>query len=365
MLQKEAWKALADKEPIIRPKNHTLRAVAETAGVSLATVSRVISGKARVSTDVHARVCEAATKLGVDLDARKRANVVAFLLSNKDTLHPFHSRVLVGAADCLALHHYHLLFSTLAYREDVPWKELHLPGILQRRDLVGGVILAGNNSPNLLQALSRRNVPFAVLGNNVLAEWRPEEYDVVSCNDRQGAYEITRYLQALGHRDIWFVGNFRLPYFVRCFQGYRRAMEESGLQSRQRSIDSKDDQEVGYVATKSIFSGAERVTAIFAGTDAVAQGVYKAIVDSGLQIPDDVSVVSCNDTQSAMLIPPLTSVREFPEQVGKQLAETVLRRIAQRDMPPQQYIIPTELIERASCRAIRPRGIAEERRQTE
>jgi DNA-binding LacI/PurR family transcriptional regulator len=163
---------------------------------------------------------------------------------------------------------------------------------------------------------------------------------------------MTRYLLGLGHRHIGFVGNTRLPWFARCFAGYRRAMDEAGVAPVHSSIDSEDDTEIGYLGTKSLLARGEPLTAIFAGNDQTAHGVYKAIRDSGLRIPDDISVAGCDDTVGAWLYPGLTTIREFPEQLGKQMVEMILNRIAKPDQAPQRITIPTELIKRDSCRSI-------------
>jgi len=94
------------------------------------------------------------------------------------------------------------------------------------------------------------------------------------------------------------------------------------------------------------------VTAVFAGSDQIARGVYEALRQSGLSIPEDISVAGFNDTEGALLDPPLTSVREFPEELGKHLAEFALRRIQQPDREPQQIVIPTKLVIRESTRSL-------------
>lgn len=177
--------------------------------------------------------------------------------------------------------------------------------------------------------------------------------DLVSADDIQGNSEAIRYLIGLGHRRIGFVGNNRLPWFARCFAGYSRSMEEAGLVPRHCSIDSESFTEIGYLGTKSLVSSGEPITAIFAGNDLTAYGVYKALRDCGLSIPDDVSVVGCNDTVGEMLYPALTTIREFPEQLGKQMVELILKRIADPLLDPQSITIPTEFIKRDSCGQMR------------
>jgi DNA-binding LacI/PurR family transcriptional regulator len=195
---------------------------------------------------------------------------------------------------------------------------------------------------------------FAVFGNNVIGgQQHLENNDVVLGDDIQGGHDATRHLIGLGHRNIWFVGNTRLPWFARCFEGYQRAMHESGLVPRESSIDSEDSTECGYLGAKSLLARDQSVTAILAGNDTTAYGVYNALRDKGFSIPKDISVAGCGDTIGTWLYPALSSVREFPELIGKQLVESVLNRIAKPDQGPQRVTVPTEFIKRDSCGPVR------------
>jgi DNA-binding LacI/PurR family transcriptional regulator len=330
----------------------TLRQLAEKAGVSLATVSRIVNGSARVGGEFQRRVREAARELGLDLHQTIRSRAVAFVLSNREMLHSFHSKILVGSQNQCANRGWDMFFLSFQYPADSPWKDLRLPAVLRRRDVARAVILAGTNSENLLSALTDRGCPFAVLGNNLIGAPPAKGGDVVYSDDVHGAYEITRYLLTLRHSHIWYIGNSRLPWLARCLQGYRQAMEEAGQRPCEQDIDSRSEQEIGYLGTKSILTRGEALTAIFAGTDPIAAGVYKAAADCGLRIPDDLSVVGCNDTYGELLEPRLTTIREFPEQLGKQLVELMLTRIEQPDSPPRTVTIPTELVKRESCRPL-------------
>jgi DNA-binding LacI/PurR family transcriptional regulator len=330
-----------------------LREIAKLAKVSVATVSRVLNGNTRVESALQKSVLAAASQLNFDVSSRNKTKALAFLLGNRGMLHAFHSRVLIGAeAYCTALG-WDMVFLSHNYSPTVSHRELHPPQILQRHDAVRAVILAGSNSMNMLHFLKQKNITFSVLGNNVVdAKDDLKEHDVVFSDDIQGAFDMTRYLITLGHRNIGFVGNIRLPWFARCFAGYRRAMEEAGLAQHLNSTDSEDDIESGYLGTKSLLARNDKVTAIFAGDDPTAHGVYKALRDSGLRIPEDISVCGCNDTVGSWGHPPLTTVREFPEQLGKQLARLVLHRIESPGLEPQRAVVPTELIKRDSCRPI-------------
>lgn len=324
-----------------------LREIASAANVSVATASRVISGSRRVAPAVQKAVLDALTTLDADFPQRNQTKTLVFIHGNH-AMQSFHSRILIGAEAYCSAHGYDMSFLSFNYSPNISWKELHLPKVAQRHD-VRGVILAGTTSTNFLELLEHKGIPFVVLGNNIIGKPKDLKNDVIFSDETQGGQDMTRYLISLGHRHIGFVGNTRLPWFARCFAGYRRAMEEAGLMPRLSSIDSENDTEIGYLGAKSLLTHSKSVTAIFAGNDPTADGVYKALRDSGLRIPNDVSVAGCNDTIGACLYPELTTIQEFPEQLGKHMVELLLNRIAKPDLEPQCITIPTKFIERDSC----------------
>jgi len=158
------------------------------------------------------------------------------------------------------------------------------------------------------------------------------------------------HLLAKGHQGIAFIGNLELPWFERCSRGYKKAMNEAGLEPRCFDVRS-DGSELGYLATKTLLSRKEPITAILAGSDQVAEGVYNALRESSIAIPDDISVMGFNDTQASLFHPVLSSVREFPEELGRYLAEFVLKRLQNPKLPPQSVTIPTRVINRESVQS--------------
>jgi DNA-binding LacI/PurR family transcriptional regulator len=329
----------------------TLRDVAKLAKLSTATVSRVANGNPQVDVEIQSKVHAAAKKLGLDLTETRKNRTIAFVLGNRDRLNEFQSRILLGCEEYCAQHNWDLQF--ISFRDDLSTapRNLRLPEALTRANRVGGVILSGTHSVSILAALREKRIPFSVAGNNVVGEWHPEEFDCVSTDDVRGAAEVTHYLISQGHRSIWFIGNQRLPWFARCAHGYAQTMKEAGLEPQFSEIRS-EDRELGYLAIKSLLANGERPTALFAGNDDVASGVYQALQQSGILIPDDISVVGFNDTLGELLHPGLTTVREFPRELGGHLAEFTLRRIQEPGLPPQQLMIPTELVKRESVRRL-------------
>jgi DNA-binding LacI/PurR family transcriptional regulator len=329
----------------------TLHHIAKAANVSAATVSRVANGNPQVDPEIQARVYAAARELGVDLTTARKTRVIAFVLGNRDTLNEFQSRILLGAEGYCNQHGWDLQF--ISFRSDLsaPAGNLRLPSALTRKDRVSGVILSGTHSVSILSALRERRIPFSVVGNNIVGQWRSEDYDCVATDDLRGSAEITQHLISMGHRKIWFIGDRSLPWYARCAQGYAKSMKEAGLEGHYSEIRS-EERELGYLAVKSMLAKNASPTAIFVGNDQAATGVYRALQELGIRIPEDISVAGFNDTMGDLLYPSLTTVREFPRELGVHLAEFTLRRIQEPDIPPQQLLMPTELVRRDSIRSI-------------
>src|ERR1700758_1976677 len=169
-----------------RKKKSGIREIASAANVSLASVSRVLNGNARVAPEIQKAVLDAAMKLDVDPSQRNKTKGLAFLFSNRTMLHPFHSRILIGAEAYCAAHGWDIVFLLFNYSPNVPWKELHLPQVLRRHDVVRGVILAGTTSTNLLELLDHKGITSVVLGNNIIGEPTNLRSDVIYSDETQG-----------------------------------------------------------------------------------------------------------------------------------------------------------------------------------
>src|SRR2546425_6020631 len=114
------------------PNKTRFHDVARVAGVSLATVYRVMNGRGPASARTEAKVREAAKSLGLSALRAPRTKLLAFLLGNRALLHRFHSRVLAGAEACCVQHGYNVLIVSVRYPHDVGWKQLHLPRVIMR-----------------------------------------------------------------------------------------------------------------------------------------------------------------------------------------------------------------------------------------
>lgn len=333
----------------MRKQKVTMADVAKEAGVSAATISRLVRGGARVNAETRDRILMAARRLNFNLEPRQSSRIIAFLLSNRGVLHPFHSSILMGAEAFCAERDYGLLFLPLQYSLTLQKDRLSIPEILLRKTVVAGAIVAGTNSQAMLELLTDRELPWVVLGNNVTGEWPHDKPRSIFFDDIRGAYELTSYLISLGHLHIGFTGNLNLPWYFRRFQGYCKAIEEAGLKVMSSDLRTLDGEEMGYLGARLILQQDPRPTAIFAADDPAGRGVYRAARDLNLNIPTDLTVAGFNDTpDAAALHPPLTTVKVFTEQLGRQAGELLFNQIEHPNTETTGIVVPTQLIRRES-----------------
>src|SRR5215510_8393131 len=214
------------------PHQNTIRDVARAAGVGIGTISRVLNSSSQVSRETRARVNEAIRRLGFRPNAqarrilRRRSEIVCFLLSNRDFLHPFHARILQGVESYASGVKQHVLFAALHYSPRIAPEKIDLPHVLQEHGLIDGVILAGTIYPNVLRRIESIHVPLVALSNNVVGMNGKEQFGQVGFDDFNATLEATRYLIGEGHKEIAFAGDVSFPWLQRRFAGYRQAMRE-------------------------------------------------------------------------------------------------------------------------------------------
>src|SRR6201987_2328305 len=222
----------------IVPRKTTIRDVAKAAGVGVGTISRVLNSSTQVTRETRTRVLDAIRRLGFRPNAqarrilKRRAEMVCFLLSNRDFLHPFHARILQGVESYASAVHKHVLFAALHYSPRIPPESIDLPPVLREQGLIDGVILAGTIYPNLLRRIESIQMPFVALSNNVMGSSNTaaaedvQQFDQVGFDDFNGTLHATRYLIGKGHRHIIFAGDTSYPWLRHRFEGYRQGMRE-------------------------------------------------------------------------------------------------------------------------------------------
>src|SRR6201993_5120524 len=164
------------------PEKTTIREVARAASVGIATISRVLNSSSQVSRETRARVLQTIRRLGFRPNAqarrilKRRAEMVCFLLSNRDFLHPFHARILQGVESYASGLKQHVLFAALHYSPKTAPNDIDLPPVLQEHGLIDGVILAGTVYLNLLRRIDSIDMPFVAFSNNVVGMDGQQEF---------------------------------------------------------------------------------------------------------------------------------------------------------------------------------------------
>jgi LacI family transcriptional regulator len=343
------------------PGKTTIRDVAQAAGVGVGTISRVLNSSSQVSRKTRARVLEAIRRLGFRPNAqarrilKRRAEMVCFLLSNRDFLHPFHARILQGVESYASRLKQHVLFAALHYSPRTPPDKIDLPPVLQELGLIDGVILAGTTYPNLLRRMESIHVPFVAFSNNVVGKEEQHHFDEVGFDDFNGTLQATRYLIDKGHRRIVFAGDISsYPWLDRRFKGYEQGMRANRL--RPILITSRNPEnfvEFGHNSARRILARSAQPTAVVAGNDEIAYGLWRALSRHGLKVPDQISLVGFDDREEAVLMdPPLSTVRVHKEEIGETCMKMLLERLHDSAMAFSRRILPTELIIRGTVRQV-------------
>lgn len=325
----------------------TIRDVARVAGVSPATVSRVVNGLGGFSGATKARVEDAAAALGYEPDTlarglKTRQNPVIGVLTPvvSDALT---SEILRGV-EAAARAREHVVMLGRAGPDAV-----HAPGYLRtfRTYRAAGVILiSAEITADMRRALGSAT-PFVAAA---IRDGRA--FPSLAIDDEKAAYDGTRYLLALGHRRIGLLGGDITSRLVNTprLRGYRRAMEELRLKPVIAHGDSL--YESAPLALTSLLAQDPDLTAIFALSDEMAAAAVNELQRAGRNVPEDVSVLGFDNTQTAIHVhPALTTVSQPLERIGRLSVESLLEGRA------TSRLLPHRILERHSTSALRTEGM--------
>ena len=328
----------------------TIRDVAKHAGVSIKTVSRVINNEEAVRDNTRANVVQAIEELGYVVNvsaqrlARGRSYTIGLVYHNASWHYITH--VLKGVLETGRQAGYNIILHPFdAGHPDEYHDVLRL--VTQRS--VDGFIFTppSDNSAPLLNELQARQVPFMRLTPTDVE--RP--FPFVTTTDRQGAFDMVRYLLSLGHKRIGFI---RGPQDQKAgydrFDGYKAALAEYCIDIDPTLIIQGDDYfATGYACTQTLLNVKPQPTAIFANNDEMASGVLAATHAMGISVPAEMSVAGFDDIPlSRQVWPALTTVRQPIHKMAELSTNLLIRILDGEELPSPKYEIPTELIIRDS-----------------
>lgn len=331
----------------------TIIDVAKEAGVSHATVSRVINNKDIVKPSTRQRVMKAMDKLGYQANVQARAlaggssKVIGLLVHGLGN--PYIGQLTHGIdEECNRVHYDMMLYTTRRQSS----KEAGYANLLMKGVTDGLLIILPQRPDSYLDFLREKEFPY------VLVDYRSEDErdSSVICNNFRGAYRAVEHLWELGHRRIACItgpedthsGQERL-------KGYQQALTDKGLPIDPALIARSDFMQLGgFQAAGRLFDSLmEAPTAVFACSDLMALGCIDAARARGLRVPDDLSVVGFDDIpQASYLHLPLTTVHQPLAEMGRIATRMLLDKIQNPDQLPQKIELPTTLVIRQTTKSL-------------
>lgn len=333
----------------------TIKDVAKMANVNPSTVSRVIANSPKISEKTKRTVREAMEKLGYypNHHARSLANQSAqtigiVLPSSGGELfqNPFFPQVIRGISKEAHAYHYGLYITTGITKDEIREEVLSM---VHGRRVDGLILLYSRIGDELVDLLIELDFPFVMIGKPYHSENNIIHVD----NDNiQAAKHATQHLINLGHDKCAFIGGSpELVVTTDRLNGYKQALMEAGIPIRQDYIVHEGFQKEGGIqASQKLMSMPDPPTGLIVADDIMALGIMSSLTEMSIRVPEDISIISFNN----LLIcdycsPTLTSIEINIFQLGSKATDALFQLINHVNLPTNRFILPHEIIERASC----------------
>ncbi|MFU0098941.1 LacI family DNA-binding transcriptional regulator [Streptomyces rhizosphaericola] len=330
----------------------TLEEVAARAGVGRGTASRVINGSPRVSEATREAVEAAVAELGYVPNraaralAGNRTDAIALVVPEPETrffAEPYFSAIVRGVGAALADTEMQLLL-TLAGNDR---ERRRLAQYLTAHRVDGVLLVAVHADDPLPELLEQLGMPCVISG----ARHAAEPLASVDSDNFEGARAAVEHLVSRGRRRVATItGRLEVYGAQRRLDGYRAALATAGLPPDERLIAPADfTEEGGARAMHELLARRPDLDAVFAASDVMAAGARQVLREADRRIPEDVALIGFDDSVVARhMHPPLTSVRQPIEEMGRRMAELLLEEIAGRSGERPTVVLPTELVVRDS-----------------
>ncbi|MDT0549822.1 MULTISPECIES: LacI family DNA-binding transcriptional regulator [Streptomyces] len=333
----------------------TLEEVAARAGVGRGTVSRVINGSPRVSDRTRSAVEQAVAELGYVPNrvaralAANRADAVALVIPEPETrlfAEPYFSDIIRGVGAELAEADLQLLLTLLR----TPKERQRFAEYLSAHRVDGVLLVSVHADDPLPDLLERIEMPAVLSGRRSAHESVP----YVDCDNTGGARSAVEHLLGRGRSSVATITGPLDMYVAQCrLDGYREAVQAAGQEVDPGLIAAADfTEEGGRRAMRDLLDRRPGLDAVFAASDVMAAGARQVLREKGRRVPEDVALVGFEDSAVARhMEPPLTSVRQTTEEMGRAMVRVLLEEIesqGDRTSKRPQLVLPTELVRRGS-----------------
>jgi LacI family transcriptional regulator len=320
----------------------TIYDVAKHAGVSPATVSRVLNGH-RVDPTLAHRVNQATAELGFRLNAvarnlrRSRTTMWAVIIS--DIGNPFFTSLVRGVEDVAQAAGYSVV---LCNSDENLKKEADYVSAAVSQQMAGVIISPSSERASDMSTLLDAKIPVVAIDRSI----RSVQVDSVRVDNVQGAAEATAHLLAVGYQRVACItGPRRATTASQRLKGYERAHRAAGVAVDPQLVQHADfRQQGGYEAMSSLLALPVPPDAVFVANNLMTVGVLACLTDNGIGIPGSMAIVGFDDIPWAQLIQPTLSVVKQPTyEVGQTAGHLLIQRIAQPSRPPSTVVLPTTL----------------------
>ncbi len=328
----------------------TIKDVAAEAGVSIATVSKILNNSSYSSEKTRAKVMAAIKKLGYQPNHIARSMVQGktkmIALVVPDIRNDFFTQVARGVEDIANKYDYRVI---LCNTDEDPEKQQNYLEMLRGRIVDGLIIAPAADDDRQLKKIDPRRLPFVFI-DRVCSTIQA---DAVVVDNRDGSYRAVGHLIRNGYRRIGIIAGKRDIFTGReRLRGYREALADNGIAVDEDLItDGRFTIEGGYLAMKVLLALAERPVAVFVSNYSMTIGALKALTESGLKIPQEMAVVGFDDSDWAeFFVPPLTVVRQPTYTMGTLAGEILFQRLFESEVSERKEIfLRPELVIRKSC----------------
>lgn len=329
----------------------SVKKIAEIAGVSTATVSRVLNGSDKVRESTAKRVMKVVEEMNYRMDhvARrmkvKQTDSLVIGLVITDIDNPFFSSVAKGVEDVASKNK---LVTMICNTNENPEKERFFLNAMLSEKVSGAIIVPTTGNLDFFQDLVADGFPM------VMVDRKPKnlKIDSVSLNNQKGSYEAVKQLIENGHKKIGFVAGIKgLSNTEERLRGYLEALKEVGIEVKDELIVYGDYVEKGGRKAITEFLTLENPpTAVFSSNNLMTLGCIKELYSRKLSIPDDMAIIGFDDsTWAEALIPPLTTVKQPGYELGVNAAELLIKRLRNGDANSIDVVLNPELVVRESC----------------
>lgn len=334
----------------------TIRDVALAAGVSAATVSRVLNANAEVRAELRSRVLDAVSTLGYHPNRaarslRTRATSVLGLIIS-DITNPFFTSMVRGVEDAAQSAGYSVV---LANADEDLSKEARYLGVAAAEQMAGVVLSPASDRTTNIDVLTSQGIPVVTIDRRL----HDPQVDSVTVNNHHAAKEATLHLLRQGCRRVACIaGPPQTTTAAGRLAGYRAALRDAGMPFDPALVIRGDFRiEGGREATRSLLGLHEPPDGLFISNNLMTVGSLEALVEAGVRLSTDIAVVGFDDMSWFMgTRPSLALVRQPTYAIGNHAANLLLRRIRGESFPPQRIVLPTTLTPAPSQERTTPAG---------